>query len=956
MDIRLMNKTNQAIKIISVQANSLYLYNEYRKDSKNLVTIRNKDGDWVDMVPRLDIGKAVLNDSIFTQFMKTRGAAVSKNGSSKTFIVLKFDYGVKGVMSANELREYYYKNGVDFPWEKIDKDTHEVIYANIVHYKMLMRNSGKAKDGDCIFIVENLHEMALKYITMDLFNRMPEKNAKIVELSAYSTLITATAIDYITIPLNNIFVVEDEEINTMKEALCVKTKAVPHTKTKIDFDKAEGFLNKYGLTFYKKKQKQNPDLQYVKKTNRAVVDALAKWNIDINLCPTMEVTYYKNECCVDRENGQAVISNILWDGMGVIDDSIFPQDKEGFIYCRSHFFKSCLFRGNVQDYFKDYYGENYEHAYAKDMFGRKIKVTDIKVIVSDKSLKWLKFKELMGDTLEDAFRYYYKFMKKDGEQFEIVKTAHASKWGNLQRDSYQINNSQPCTDKEKLEKIAKPTVDYINSLKTNHDAFMHHLEVAGGHRYSFNNVLIALDGWNDKFRYTRLFKNSKDTIISDFKNERAKLGKLFQEGDNLTICGNVIALLKKVTGQDDFLEEGCFENIENGIQCYTKRFEEDTCIAAYRSPHNSPNNIIHLVNVYPSEIEKYFPKLGKNVIIINGIGTDVQSRLNGQDLDTDSVFATNQPEMVELAKYAYMNYPTIVNGIDEIGSSSYTKDMQSYAKMDNSISSAQYAIGYASNVAQLALSYYFDGECKCKELEDVFIISSVLAQVAIDSAKRTYNVNVNTELNRLSHRDCMLCSDRKPYPEFYAKIQEIKNRKSKKKRKEIKKEEIRKFNCPMEILADVIEGNVLNLQEHKEFQNPTCKMKEVFVYTPNGKRDNKQYDKVMGIVGEYSRNVDSLDGESEDYVEKVMSELDDCMLKLNKLNISKNTMMSLVNYALGYKKGGESYGNKRIGKRMLTMLYDKDPDKFLSCFIKSPTDIEPIFAKTPTKMTGSLDL
>ena len=60
----MINKTNQAIKIISVQANSLYLYNEYRRDSKNLITIRDKDGDWVDIVPRLDIGKAVLNDSI----------------------------------------------------------------------------------------------------------------------------------------------------------------------------------------------------------------------------------------------------------------------------------------------------------------------------------------------------------------------------------------------------------------------------------------------------------------------------------------------------------------------------------------------------------------------------------------------------------------------------------------------------------------------------------------------------------------------------------------------------------------------------------------------------------------------------------------------------------------------------------------------------------------------------
>ena len=87
-----------------------------------------------------------------------------------------------------------------------------------------------------------------------------------------------------------------------------------------------------------------------------------------------------------------------------------------------------------------------------------------------------------------------------------------------------------------------------------------------------------------------------------------------------------------------------------------------------------------------------------------------------------------------------------------------------------------------------------------------------------------------------------------------------------------------------------------------------------------------------------------------------MRELDDCMVKLNKLNISKNTMLSLINYALGYKKGSKSYSNKRIGKRLLTLLYDKDPDKFLSCFIKSPNEDDSIFAKTPTKIVGTLDL
>lgn len=218
----------------------------------------------------------------------------------------------------------------------------------------------------------------------------------------------------------------------------------------------------------------------------------------------------------------------------------------------------------------------------------------------------------------------------------------------------------------------------------------------------------------------------KKNIISRFKKERLQLGKLFQHGDNLTICGNTIALLMKVTcGQDkdakqDYLEEGCFQQKDDCIQCYTTRFKDKEKIAGFRSPHNSPNNIVYLENVHSEMIQKYFPKLGNNIIIINGIGTDVQFRLNGQDLDTDSLYATNQEDIVLLAKKAYHEYPTIINGIKQDNESKYSNTMESYAKMDNTIAAQQYAIGYASNIAQLALSYYYHGGGQSQELEDVF--------------------------------------------------------------------------------------------------------------------------------------------------------------------------------------------------------------------------------------------
>lgn len=914
------NKNVQSIKIKSIQANSLYAVNNYVEEENK--TDKRK--------PYLDLGEAVINNSLFSDYMIHHAVAVNKKGRSKDFIVMKFDYGVKGGMSAKELREYYYENGATVTWKVCDKEGN-VIKEEPMHYKMLMRSTGKAKEGDCIFIRENLHSTALKYITMDLWDKMPYESAKIVEMSAYAPLVTATAIGYIKIPMENIFIIKDENVSTMVNAVSVKTKDVPYGKKVIDWDATERLINGYGLTFYKKKRQENPKLKYIRKSKPAL-----KENGILNY-PTKTKIYYKKECYVDRPNEKSEVKNTLFDGMGLCDESIFPDNMEGFIYCRCHFFKSCLFRGNIQEYFKDYYGDAYETATATDMFGNVFYVKDIKVIITENSIKWIKFTDIMGGSGEAAYKYYKRFMKKHKEKFEIVKTAHASKYGDLQRSSYQINNSLPCNDRMILERIAKVSIGYCNSLKLSHKAFVKHLAVNASQRYSINNVLIALDEWNENFKYTEYFKAKRNGIISRFKNERLKLGKLLQYGDNLTICGNVIALLMKVTGQD-FLKEPCFKQIDNGIQCYTTRFKDDERLAGFRSPHNAPSNIVHLVNTYSEEIQRYFPKLGRNVIIINGIGTDVQSRLNGQDLDTDAVYVTNQPDIVDIAEYAYLNYPTIINDIGLKGSSEYKKDMESYARMDCQISSSQYAIGEASNIAQLALSYYYDGGRKGKDLENVFIICSVLAQVAIDSAKRMFDINVNSELSRLGSLPCMQTEDGKKYPVFYAKVQEQKM-KEKKKKKAIDESETRDFNCPMEILANIIEENVIDLRKHKELIPYTCNLNTVFQYKTDRIRDSKQYKKVISIVQEYDREVNKLDMSKSDYSKEADNLFDNCMIKLRNLTINKSTMYSLIAYAFA--------DNGDIRDRLLTVLYDKDPKKFLSCFKKTE--------KSSAKDAGSID-
>lgn len=104
-------KSKKSIKIKSIQANSLYTVNNYVEDKNKT---ENKK-------PYLDLGEAVINSSLFSKYMLHHAVAVNKKGRSKDFIVMKFDYGIKGGMSSKELREYYYENGADVAWNTYEE-------------------------------------------------------------------------------------------------------------------------------------------------------------------------------------------------------------------------------------------------------------------------------------------------------------------------------------------------------------------------------------------------------------------------------------------------------------------------------------------------------------------------------------------------------------------------------------------------------------------------------------------------------------------------------------------------------------------------------------------------------------------------------------------------------------------------------------------------------------------
>lgn len=868
------SKKMRPIYIKSIEASHIYIGDYVKKIGKKVEYKVGKS--WFDF-QKIRTREAVLTDSLFLRYMKS---SITRNSGDtcKDFIVVKFNYNaeykvdnVEEKISKHDLRNLFYKNGVTYTFEKKNKQG-EIVERKPIHFKMLMRSTGKAKNGECVFIRDSLHHKAINFLTMGLYDLMdeqsksdPKKVFKLVELSAYQTLTTATACGYIQIPLENILIVKDEEV-------------------------------------------------FTNKMNAAVV------KLEDKMYRKDEIEYTKKQCVVNHVTG-AEVKNTLWDGMGLIDENTFPKNMDGFIYCRSHFFKSCLFRGSIQDFFKDYCEEHdfdYDtYITNADIFDRKLKLKDVKVIITDKSLKWInKFDDMMGKTKKKAYRYYNNYMKKFDNYFSIVKTAHPSKWGILQLMAYQMNNSIPTTDREVLERISECGVNICNILKKDDTAYLKYLEMKKS-KFNMNELLIELIKWNSDFVKTEFFRKRKSRDISDFIKD-CKEGRLPQIGDNLTIMDNPVALLLKAVGDKTPIDERCFEVKQDGVQCYSPRFQEGERLAAFRSPHNSPNNILHLHNVYPDRLVRYFPNIGQNVIVFNAIKTDTQARLSGHDCDSDFAYVTNQGDLVNLARKAYTEYPTIINAVDENGSNNYHFTLEDYAKMDNQISDAQESIGTSTDAAQLALSYYYDGGMESKELEDCFIILSVIGQISIDLAKKCFDINVVKEINRIKNLPCM---KRKEIPQFFASNKKSRNN------KEYEGKEIMSMNCPMDIIANIIADNVMKYAD-RESHLPLRNFWNIAVIA-KGNRYKK--DKFVKEAISYNK--------SDKWIEKHKTEMNkDIYLSLKNRNMTQflakvskeldqETIMQLVIYAT-------DDNNSDICSTILNFLFRLHKDEFMNCFIK----------------------
>lgn len=824
----------------------------------------------------LSYTNAMFTNNLLSYFLVEHGLKVSKDGRTRDIIGINFDLGAKSYTetltkvqrsievckskidndesekerldnlynllefvescsdlyvkkSKEEIRKEFYNHGVSITYTTHDKNGN-IKHQETIHYKMLYRSTGKAKLGSCMFISDRLYDIAHDFLYMGI--DLPERNAPIVEASAYISLVASSVVDRICINPHNILILDD-------------------------------------------------------------VDSFFSTNV-------VSININNDKHCYAKNIKDYKVKNTLFDGQALIDKSIFPSWGNGYILLRHHMCKTAAFKTDIQLFFKDYFGDAYDNAKVTDMFGNQHYAKDIKMITTNNAMKWLKF--------GISYEYWCDRVAMNGNMFGIVKTAHKSKFGDVQRMSYQMINS---LDIDIMDNVSRVSREYIMSLKSDDDVFLQYLRDNANFANDFE-VLVALCEQNIDFVRCDYFRERRKKIIKNYVN-KFRTGKVIQCGDNLVMVGSPYAMLLHTVGED-VEKDDTFKQTNEAIECYTKRFDVDTQLAGFRSPHNGKNNILSLYNVASYKLDRYFD-IGEQCIAVNCIHTDLQDRANGCDFDSDSIYCTDQVDIARYAKHCYCHYPTIVNNIPK-EQNQYNNTMNDYAFVDNNLSHSQLAIGESSNLAQLALTYTYN--FPDKKYIDYVCILSVLAQVSIDSAKRRYDIDISDEIKRIK-KDMDV--DVNGYPLFWKHIRRDFNR------DKINEELV----CPMNILS------------HIKFKNAPIKKGVLpvgyFLQEYELKESRRTSRRVEKIIEKYSLELLNSQLNNDDEYFLLRNDFEDMIKDIRKIYMSKEylgLMSWLVIRAFrltpqSYQSFAKTYKNKAI---LLKTLYDVNPQCFLQVFSK----------------------
>lgn len=541
------------------------------------------------------------------------------------------------------------------------------------------------------------------------------------------------------------------------------------------------------------------------------------------------------------------IKNSIWDGQSLLDVSIFKDkgyNQYGMLLLRNRFFKSACFNTNIQQWFAD---NDITDVSQLNGFTTAKSITDIKLITTPSSIKYLKFGKIKTwlDNLDVTFG--------------IVKHEKPTHFfdGRMVQTHYQLLNTLPLSYSE-IAELLKPSLDYIDNVRFDPDILRFHIkypynEMAMDGINSKNEIIFKLLGINNDFAKTKLYYDFRADLIKSMI-EKLRNGKILVKGNYSTLFGNGMEMLKACIGKFD----GKSELVGNEI--HSRNFQYGMTILGSRSPHITMGNIALFSNKRSVNYDTYF-NLSKEVVCVNSIDINIQQRLNGCDFDSDTLLLVDNNILINAAKRIYDKFPVPTN---EVVSDMTQRYYTSAQQADLDIKTSVNKIGEIVNLSQQLNSVFWDrfnrGETIEENLElycDICKLA-ILSNIEIDRAKKEFVISSTKELQILKNKYQKELG--KTRPKFCKRITEGNGYKISNTMK------YKYFYTPMDYVQQVINSYLKKRQVRKPNTNHSFLPFADMIKFPNIKPESLQthpiyYDKrdrIIDIIRETRRTIQGL--------------------------------------------------------------------------------------------------
>ena len=620
-------------------------------------------------------------------------------------------------------------------------------------------------------------------------------------------------------------------------------------------------------------------------------------------------------------NENADITSCFTDGSCLIDESLFTgihKDKS-MMLLRNHMFKSAGFNTKIQKFYREYFKDEYDTAEIIDMFGNKIKAKDVRLICTPNSLKAFKFSKFVSDgTDKGMFEYWKQKVREDNNMFGVCKhekqTKHIFNNTNYNQMSYQMINCLPI-NKEEIKDLCSFEIDYIDKLKNDPETFINYLYKEQNFMNK-NEMMADIQNINNDFIYTNIFKKFRRETINSYVN-KIKSGKVKIVADYCTLVSNPYEYLLSSVG-----EYSKNNLILKDNEVWTSLYKDKEDLVLFRNPNTSQSNVFLAKNKYNEVFDKYF-NFTDNIIVVNSVECEICDILSGCDWDSDTAFVSNNKTLVKCAERCFRKYNVCLNKISS-SKNKYMLNNKSMADIDNKLAESKNTIGEVVNLGQIAMSTYWNDlnnneNDNLNNLLEVVDVMTILSGVAIDNAKKSYDLDMRKEIDNIKSLEFMPIKK----PLFWKYVSEDKNINKK----------IIKFNTPMDLLIEIIDENTQKADKTK-----TISLSDLLVPYSQRHTNTKQINKLIEEIDLLSDNINcimsTLQGKSKEDKQAEYDKIEDLIyeeqLKIKNRKIKQETMYTILKMI-----SEDNDKIKNIKSNLMKMLYKAQKEIFLNAFIHS---------------------